>query len=33
MPHIGFPEFLVGAAALLFAFFGWLIFRPNGEHR
>src|SRR5690349_3704307 len=29
MPFIGVPEFIVAAAALVLAFFGWLIFRPS----
>jgi hypothetical protein len=27
--HIGVPEFIVAAVAIVLAFFGWLIFRPT----
>jgi hypothetical protein len=27
--HIGVPELVVAAGALVLAFFGWLIFRPQ----
>jgi hypothetical protein len=27
--HMGIPELIVAAVAILLAFFGWMIFRPQ----
>jgi hypothetical protein len=32
MQFIGLPELIVAAAALVLAFFGWLIFRPSNQN-